>query len=136
MRRAYQIMSLLLATAMGFISGAVTARAGGSPDRAPTAILLAFVSLGITGFFVAMLAATAGSRRGIAALNALAGLVLALVSYQVAGWFYSPFHSVLGDAIVLAVSSVAASIGTAIGFGCGQGVAHWKSSKRMEGVAP
>ncbi|GAB3808115.1 hypothetical protein GCM10027605_39860 [Micromonospora zhanjiangensis] len=102
-----------LAVGLGLLSGWVTASAGGSVGQAPMAVLVMAVGLGGAGLVVGALT---GRRKQATWWAALA----LLGSFYVGTWLNSPYHSPVGDAVVLVLAAIPTSSGTALGFAVGR----------------
>jgi hypothetical protein len=99
------------AVALGLVSGWLTSRVGGSLERAPTAVVVMIVTLGGTGLCVGLLLGLFNEP-----ISTAVALVAALLSYYAASWLFSPFHSVPGDILFMAVSCVPACLAAIAGF--------------------
>ncbi|MGV9765481.1 MULTISPECIES: hypothetical protein [Micromonospora] len=102
-----------LAIALGSASGWLSAGAGGSLQRAPTALLVMVVGLGSAGLLVGLVSGRQdGGRWFMPALALLAG-------FYAGTWLNSPHHSFAGDAVVLALAAIPACVSAALGFAVG-----------------
>lgn len=124
-----RVTPLPLAGILGFVAGWLTSSAGGAPERFSHAVIVASVSLVVAGFVPAALAG-AGNGWRLGTVVTLAAFLITLFAYYIATLVYSPFHSVLGDAIFLIGSSVPASIAAASGLVVGR-----LSRRRVSGTA-
>ncbi|GAA2629292.1 hypothetical protein GCM10010399_71350 [Dactylosporangium fulvum] len=111
MRTLYRIWTALLASGLGLITGWCSAGAGGSWERAPTALLITIVGLGGTGLVVGVMFGVIKDQVG-----ALMAATLAFLANYLASWMNSPFHSVAGDMLLMAFDALPLCFGGAIGF--------------------
>jgi len=109
--RAVRTTTAAGALVLGFISGWLTARAGGSVERAPSAVLVMTLTLGGTALSAALLLGLRNDARWTAV-----ALASALASHYAATWLFSPFHSPSGDILFMVVSGVLACLAGGGGF--------------------
>jgi hypothetical protein len=102
-----------LAVGLGVLSGWASAGAGGSIERAPTAVLIMAAGLGTAGLVV-------GALSGLRRRTAWWAVLVLLGSFYVGTWLNSPHHSPAGDAIVLVLAAVPTCIGLTLGFAVGR----------------
>jgi hypothetical protein len=90
---------------LGLTSGWLTSVAGGSVDRAPTALTVMAVGLGGAGICLGALLGWVADKVGVS----VAVLVL-LVAFYLGTWLFSSYHSPVGDALFMIAASVPACL--------------------------
>ena len=107
----------VLASLLGFVTGWLGASVGGSFERAPTALVVIAVGLGSTGLVIGVILGLIEDKPGT-----VLALVLALSSFYFGTWMISPFHSIAGDILFVAVSAFPVCIGAIVGFAASGGL--------------
>ncbi|WP_141684621.1 MULTISPECIES: hypothetical protein [Micromonospora] len=113
----------ILAIGLGVPAGLLAASAGGSVQRAPTALLVMAVGLTVAGLLV-------GSAAGLRNHRIWPAVLVLLCSFHAGTWLSSSHHSVAGDVVVLTVAAVPACLGAALGFAVGRRLAARQAQAR------
>ncbi|WP_174529043.1 hypothetical protein [Micromonospora maritima] len=116
MRIGSPLTAGILAVGLGMPTGWFAASAGGSIERAPTALLVMTIGLTVAGLLVGLV-------RGRRNHRIWPVVLVLLCSFHAGTWLGSPHHSAAGDALVLAVAAAPAGIGAALGIAVGRHLA-------------